>query len=637
MADPTILMISESENVITEVLACFQAHKPEVRLIPVRSWEALNGLTPQANFQFVISDASSTELGLLDVLERCRQIHSSCLFYGLFDALEPERISAFIRRGGTSFGLKDQLSAFIATIPENLPEDQPNTEKPTTANQEYFLKVFFEQSADSIWAKNKEGRYLLINPAGAQFLSKRIEDILGKSDYEVFPPETASRIIKSDQQVIQTGVTEMIEDLIINRDGAKRTFQAVKNVLRDANGQVQGVIGTVRDITARKQAEEALKESEMRFRLLIENVKDYAIYMLDPAGYVTTWNISAERLHGYDSQEIIGQHFSCFFSPEAQECNYPDETLKKALTNGYFEQEGLGLRKDGSSYWANIITTPLFNEENQLIGFSNIVRDMSERKEAEESLKYYAQKLEQSNQDLEQFAFIASHDLQAPLRKVKIFSEILQQSAGEENRDVAERLQASVTKMQLLISDLLSLSRVNRQGKPLEKTELNAVIEDVLDNLEVVLQEQNASIHTDSLDAVWGDHAQLVQLFQNIIGNGIKFHKRGISPTIHIQGKRGDNGFYEIKVQDNGIGFPEKHLAKIFHPFERLHSDSQYPGTGMGLAICKKITERHGGQLTASSIEGEGSTFIIRLPLIIKNTPYPPNELSSTKPGFQNN
>ncbi|MCE3235399.1 MAG: histidine kinase [Vampirovibrio sp.] len=637
MADPTILMISESENVITEVLACFQAHKPGVRLIPVRNWEALNGLMPQANFQVVISDASSKKLGLLDVLERCRQSHSSCLFYGLFDALEPERISAFIRRGGTSFGLKDQLSALIATIPENLAEDQPNTEKPTTANQEYFLKVFFEQSADSIWAKNKEGRYLLINPAGAQFLSKRIEDILGKSDYEVFPPETASRIIKSDQQVIQTGVTEMIEDLIINRDGAKRTFQAVKNVLRDANGQVQGVIGTVRDITARKQAEEALRESEMRFRLLIENVKDYAIYMLDPAGYVTTWNISAERLNGYDSQEIIGKHFSCFFSPEAQECNYPDEILKKALNNGHFEQEGLGLRKDGSSYWANIITTPLFNEENQLIGFSNIVRDMSERKEAEESLKYYAQKLEQSNQDLEQFAFIASHDLQAPLRKVKIFSEILQQSAGEENRDVAERLQASVTKMQLLISDLLSLSRVNRQGKPLEKTELNAVIEDVLDNLEVVLQEQNASIHTDNLEPVWGDHAQLVQLFQNIIGNGIKFHKQGISPTIHIQGKRADNGFYEIKVQDNGIGFPEKHLAKIFHPFERLHNDSQYPGTGMGLAICKKITERHGGQLTASSIEGEGSTFIIRLPLITKNTPHPPGELSSTKPGFQNN
>lgn len=600
--------------------------------MPASGWDDVNTAVSQGQPNIVIADASSSELALPDVLNRCRQTNSASLLYGLFDTLEPEQISSFIRNGGTSFALKSNLSDLAASIRKAILEDTGVTPDPINADQEYFLKAFFEQSADSIWAKNKEGRYLLINPAGARFLSKNIEDIIGKNDYEVFPPETATRIIKSDQQVIQTGVTEMIEDLIINQDGAKRTFQAVKNVLRDTNGQVQGVIGTVRDITARKQAEEALRESEQRFRLLIENVKDYAIYMLDPTGYVTTWNISAERLNGYQAQEIIGQHFSRFFSPDAQEQHYPDEILKKALDNGHFEQEGLGIRKDGSSYWANIITTPLFDDDQLLIGFSNIVRDMSERKAAEESLKYYAMKLEQSNQDLEQFAFIASHDLQAPLRKVKIFSEILQQSAGEANQDIAERLQASVTKMQMLISDLLSLSRVNRQGKPLEKTDLNTVIEDVLDNLEVVLQEQSATIQVETLEPILGDHAQLVQLFQNIISNGLKFHKQGVSPIILIKGQALTDGFYEITVQDNGIGFAEKHLTKIFHPFERLHNDSQYPGTGMGLAICKKITERHGGQLTARSIEGQGSQFIVRLPVTAKKIPYPPAELSPASP-----
>lgn len=574
----------------------------------------------QQAFDIVVYDAETRIAPLSTVLEKARLNMPGCPIYALYGQLNAAQVSEAIRQGVTSFAVKSDLPGLIRQLSNPiLPTDleQPN------ANLQHILEGFLEESTDSIWVKNKHGKYLLINPAGAQFLSRPSQDILGKNDYELFPEATADKITRSDREVMANGITQTVEDLLITHDGISRTFLAVKGVWRDAQADVAGVIGTVRDITERKQTEENLRQSEERFRRLVEGVKDHAIYMLDPAGLIISWNIGAERLQGFQTPEIIGRHFSRFYAPDENPEATPEFILRQATENGCHEQECFQVRKDGSHYWANIIITPMYGEKEKLIGFSTVVRDMTEQRKAEEAQKNYATKLEQSNQDLEQFAMIASHDLQAPLRKVRLFSEMLEQHTNEEGKDIAKRLQGAAEKMQHFISDLLELSRINRKGRPFQPVNLTQVIQRVKEDLELIIQESNATITIEELGTVFGDMPQLEQLCLNIMGNGLKFKRPNTTPHLKIKGETLLNGFYQLTIQDNGIGFKEEYLEKIFRPFERLHGPAQFPGTGMGLAICRKIVDRHGGQITANSIEGEGSTFIIYLPISPPHTPNP--------------
>lgn len=619
-----LLLVSAAKDILSECERCFntspfQSVRAQIEQVEI-SMSALSDYCSKHPVDAVIADGKSEKLPFRQVLECATHFNDECSVYALFDALDEEAITTAIQTGATSFALKSNLSTILSNLQKKIEwnrslADRDSFEYPSNSHQ--ILRALLEESTDSIWAKNLAGKYLLINPAGAKFLGKPIRDIIGKTDYEVFPYETAKKIRHSDHEVIAQDETQTVEDLIMTLDGVKRTFQAVKGIYRDENGKCQGLIGTVRDITARKQAENALQESERRFRLLVEGVKDHAIYMLDPDGRIITWNIGAERLQGYQAQEIIGKDFSCFYlDKEAQE-----KALQLAIEQGSFEEECIQIRKDGSQYWSNVIITPLYdesplhkNEKKTLIGFSNVIRDITEWRKSEAELKYYAAKLEQSNQELEHFAFIASHDLQAPLRKINIFAGKLQHLAGMEGQDTARRMQGAVAKMQQLVSDLLILSRVNRKGKPFQAVNLNQIIASVVDDLEVNIKEQQAHLIIDELALVYGDDMQLRQLFQNLLSNSLKFKKPGVSPEIHIHGHSLSDGFYQVRIQDNGIGFQEQYLEKIFRPFERLHGESRYPGSGMGLAICQKVIERHGGQITAQSQEGKGATFILQLP-----------------------
>ncbi len=610
-----ILLVSESETLFSEVQACLQNDSSPSLLTHVRSLSELSAHCARFPFEIVLLDGNSTGLPVKNILECALHFNFKCQTYLICQALDEESIAEALHLGATSFIMRDNLHC----LPERLHLQQPlhttgASHVPYPMNAHQILNAFLNESTDSIWVKNKHAKYLLINPAGARFLGKPIDQIIGKTDHDVFPPDTAQKVIKSDQAIIASGTTQTIEDLLMTLDGVNRTFQAVKGVFRDEQGEIQGVIGTVRDISYRKQAEEALRLSEQRFRLLVEGVKDHAFYMLDPQGYVTTWNIGAQRLQGYLTEEIIGKHFSCFYHSDEQGIPYPNKALELAIKLGSYEEETWYLRKGGVRYWADSIITPLYGEEQCLLGFSCVVRDMSHRRKAEDELRYYAAKLEQSNRDLEQFAFIASHDLQAPLRKIKIFAEMLQELAGEEGRDTAKRLQGAVIKMQQFISDLLTLSRINRRGNPFRMVPLSQIVASTLDDLELSIRDEQARIELGTLGTVYGDEAQLTQLFANLLSNSLKFKQANIPPTIKIKGEKLLNGFYQVTVQDNGIGFKEQYLERIFRPFERLHGESQFSGTGMGLAICQKIMERHGGQITAVSQEGAGATFILYLP-----------------------
>jgi PAS domain S-box-containing protein len=349
---------------------------------------------------------------------------------------------------------------------------------------------------------------------------------------------------------------------------------------------------------------------------VVNKVQDYGIFLLDPEGHVMSWNEGAQRINGYQPEEIIGQHFSRFYPTEAIQRGWPDHELKVASEQGRFEDENWRLRRDGTQFWANVVITPWRDEVGTLHGFLKITRDMTARKQAEEKLADFASRLQHSNRELEEFASVAAHDLQEPLRKIEAFSERLQTKAkdlDEQSRDYLHRIVSSSNRMRDLINDLLSYSRITRKAQPFAPVDLDEIAHAVISDLEGRIHQTGGRVEARRLPTIEADAMQMRQLFTNLIANALKFRRAEEPPIVQISAlPRGRN--VVISISDNGIGFDEIYLDRIFDVFQRLHGRQEYEGTGMGLAICRKIIERHGGKITAQSKPGEGSTFIVTLP-----------------------
>ena len=438
---------------------------------------------------------------------------------------------------------------------------------------------------------------------------------------------------KHRQRLLETEGPQSCELRLVKRDGHAFHARLECTIITNRGNDDKQIRVAVSDITERHLIAKALQEAhdglerrveerttELRYeKELLQTILDHIpvmICLFDPDGEVKVLNKHYTDTIGWKSEKSEN-------TVTTEACNQDLVTCEGLLSDvrrgGQSWRDSIVRTKDGrdlETTWTNV---KLSNGSLIAIGI-----DISERKRAEEQIRLYLGRLERSNQELQDFVFAASHDLQEPLRKIQSFGSLLvdefEDSISEEGCDFLTRMQDAAARMRGLIDSLLAYSRVTTKISPFSKVDLGEAVQEALANLEILGKETNGTVNVDELPTVEGDKFQIIQLFQNLIGNALKFHRKGESPRVKIHsrlihGERSYKGdFYEIRVEDDGIGFDEIYLSRIFSPFQRLHGRSEYEGVGVGLAICLKIVERHNGHLNATSRPGRGAVFLVTLP-----------------------
>jgi PAS domain S-box-containing protein len=617
------------------------------------------------------------------------------------------------------------------------------------AQMKVRYRELLEAAPDAMVVVNQIGEIVLLNLQAEKQFGYRRDELEGQKVKNIIPQGFAERLIADDLRSAADALAQQIGTGIEltgrRKDGSEFPIEIMLSPLESAEGIL--VTAAIRNISVRKKtekhlaqlegrrrlAEEALRESEERYRMLLDGVQDYAIFMMDPRGQIVSWNAGAERIKGYTAEQIIGHNFSRFFPPEDIERGRPEEVLRMTAASGRHEEQGMRVRQDGSRFLASLTFTALRDAAGNLRGFSEFSHDLSESKEsgakyrglleaapdamvvvnsegeivllnlqAEKQFGYHRdellgqkvkniipegfaerliadglrsaedalaqqigtgieliglrkdgsefpieimlsplesaegilvtaairditarkmaeahllrkmEELNRSNEELGHFASIASHDLQEPLRMVASYTQLLSKRyKGKLDSDADEFIAFAVdgaSRMQQLIQDLLAYSRVETKGRDLLDASSEKALQQALVNLRSAIAESGALVTHDPLPTVLADETQLIQLFQNLIGNAIKYQNPGV-PQIHISAARNDEKKWLFSVRDNGLGIDPQYFERIFGMFQRLHKRDEFAGTGIGLAICRKIVERHGGSISVESQPGQGSTF----------------------------
>lgn len=388
------------------------------------------------------------------------------------------------------------------------------------------------------------------------------------------------------------------------------------------------------------------------FRLIVASIEDYAIFMIDPNGYILSWNKGAEHIKGYTEEEILGKHFSVFYTPQDIHNNVPRNNLNEALKKGVHENEGWRVRKDGTLFWANAVFTTIYNDEGHLTGFAKVIRDITERKknedrktlvnaELERRVKENTEKiiakageikelnetlerkviertgqLQAVNKELEAFSYSVSHDLRTPLRAVNGYAMMLKEDFGDvlgnEGVRIIDTIINNAGLMGKLIDDLLTFSRTGRKELQLFNVDMQilakACARELLEN-----ESKKYNVKVGKLPGCKADSAMIKQVWMNLLGNAIKYSSKAIDPKIEV-GFIEDDSSPVYFVKDNGVGFDMKYSNKLFDIFQRLHGHDEFEGTGVGLALVKRIIDKHGGKIWADAEPGKGATFYFSIP-----------------------
>ena len=358
---------------------------------------------------------------------------------------------------------------------------------------------------------------------------------------------------------------------------------------------------------------EKLFGSDQSYQRMVAEVEDYAILMMDASGNIKNWNKGAEKIKGYTEKDILGRNFNIFYLPEDRQQGLPQQLITIAKNEGRATHEGWRVRKDGTTFWGYVVITALHDDDGSIIGFTKVTRDLTERKLAEDQKEQDAKSIASQNRQLEEFAYITSHDLQEPVRKIQTYIGLIKKDINNKENLVRylDKIDDSSERIVNLIKDVLNFSRLSFTQDNFVAVNLNTTLKEVLDDFEIAIKEKDATIILGALPNVIGIPIQFQQLFSNLISNALKFNNG--NPKITIAAEHlPEDGSYKITIEDDGIGFDTQYADQAFQPFKRLTSD--YPGTGIGLALCKRIVENHRGAIKVESNIGEGTKFTLLLP-----------------------
>jgi PAS domain S-box-containing protein len=478
----------------------------------------------------------------------------------------------------------------------------------------------------AIFALNPDGFIISWNPGARHFKGYTANEIIGKH-FSVFYPEEDKAAGKPAEELRIAARDGKVEDegWRIRKDGTQFWANVVITALRDPKGNLVGFAKVTRDLTERRRAEETLRLSEERFRLLVHSVKDYGIFMLDPDGRVASWNEGARRIKGYEPDEILGRHFSIFYPPESLATGLPEHELKTATAVGRFEDEGWRIRKDGSRFWANVVITALFNEKNVLIGFAKVTRDLTERRAAQLRELEDARRVaaaEASNRAKSGFLAAMSHELRTPLNAIAGYAQLIGEGVGgavnEQQREWIARIRLSQQHLLSIVNDLLNYTRIEAGHVSYQSADvpMHTIVDDVL----AMVGPQAARKHQqlshgpcNESTTARADQLKVEQIILNLVSNAVKFTPE--EGRIVVRCAASPSGV-TIEVADSGPGVPLDMREAIFEPFVQLGRTltSAHEGTGLGLSISRDLARAMGGDVTVSGAEGEGAVFTLSLP-----------------------
>ena len=469
-----------------------------------------------------------------------------------------------------------------------------------------------ESSDDAIITKSLEGDILSWNKGAEKTYGYSANEVLGKNISLLEPPELKGEIEKYTDKIKEKKRISHYETMRLKKNGELINVSVTLSPVFDTSGKFVAVSAIARDITENKNAAKKLELANKYNRSLLESSLD-PLVTIGPEGKITDVNHSTETVTGYNRDDLIGTDFSDYFT----EPNKAKEGYQQVFQEGMVRDYALEIKHKNGRTTPVLYNASVYKDDSDnVIGVFASARDITELKKTEHLLKDKLGELERSNSELEQFAYVSSHDLQEPLRMIASYLQLLERKYKGKLDDKADKyIKFSVdgaTRMQNLIDDLLAFSRVTTQAKELKPTNLEQIYNEVLSNLEVTINENKAIITHEPLPVVLADKTQISQVFQNLISNAIKFQSVD-KPKINISVEKEENQWL-FGVEDNGIGINPKHSDRIFEVFKRLHKKKDYPGTGIGLAICKKIIERHGGRIWVESGLGKGSIFYFTLP-----------------------
>ena len=548
-------------------------------------------------------------------------------------------------------------------------------------SSDLYRRLIESVSDYAIFALDAKGYISSWNPGAQHIKGYTADEIIGRHFSSFYPPEDAAWG-KPAWELEVAAREGRIEDegWRVRKDGTRFWANVVISAVRNGQGEVTGFAKVTRDLTVRRKAEEALRHSEERFRLLVQSVKDYAILMLDAEGNVASWNEGAQHIKGYTADEILGRSFTLFYPPEAVADGFPQRELEMAARDGRFEDEGWRLRKDGSRFWANVVISALRNSDGRLVGFAKVTRDLTTRREAEaqarrlaaeeaahaeaerrsaelaelnqqlqeqaveleaqaEELRVFAETLHHKNdelqaaladaktaretaeraataaidayRELDQFAYVASHDLKAPLRGIANLAQWIQDDTGEqlgaESTEHMRLLQGRVHRMEALIDGILTYSRAGRMLNSPERVDTGALVREVI---ELLAPPDEVTIEVPSqMPAVNAERVPLQQVFLNLVGNAVKHSRVERSDVIVRIDWRDLGDAFEFSVSDNGPGIDPEYHERIWGIFQTLAPRDKVEGTGIGLSVVRKIVETRGGSTSVESSRKHGSTF----------------------------